>query len=338
MPTDRYQRQTLLPQIGAEGQAKLAKSRVLLVGCGALGTHSAEQLARAGVGFLRIVDRDIVEWTNLQRQVLFDEEDARRAWPKAAAAGERLAKINSSIIVEPRVVDLHGDNAEELAADVDLILDGTDNVATRYLLNDLAVKLNKPWVYAACVATEGRVMAVRPGMTACLRCVFPTPPAAEMLPTCDTAGVLAAAASVAASMQVVETIRLLLDDPPEPRLYQFNVWTQRFSHVSLESSRSDACPCCAKRDFEFLRRLPTSASLCGRDAVQIHGERKLDLKSVSTNWVGIGEVEKNRYFVRCRLSEPAGLTLTAFEDGRVIVQGTKDIGRARAMVARFIGA
>jgi adenylyltransferase/sulfurtransferase len=346
MDSNRYHRQTLLPQIGPEGQAALGRARVLLVGCGALGTHLAEQLVRAGIGFLRLVDRDIVEWSNLQRQVLFEEEDARRAWPKAAAAAERLSQINSSVIVEPHVTDVHGGNVEALAGikagdrPVDLILDGTDNVATRYLLNDVAVKHGIPWVYGACVGVEGRAMAVRPGESPCLRCVFPNPPKPEELATCDTAGVLAAAASVVASLQVVAAMKLLLRQGGSEQLTAFDLWDGRFRSVSLNGGRRPDCPCCGRRDFEFLSQPPsdTAATLCGREAVQVRGDRSVELKSLAIGWRRLGSVEENRFFVRCRLTEPPGTVLTAFGDGRLIVQGTRDLGRARALYARFVGA
>src|SRR5262245_34353204 len=206
---DRYHRQTLLPQIGEAGQRKLAGARVLLVGCGALGSTIAEQLARAGIGHLRNADRDIVELTNLQRQVLFDDSDAAGGLPKAVAAANRLSKINSTITIEPRVVDVDALNVEQLVAGCDMILDGTDNVATRYLVNDVAVKHTIPWIYGACVGTEGRVMTIRPGAGACLRCIFPQPPNASELATCDTAGVLGPVASVVGAMQALAAIKLL---------------------------------------------------------------------------------------------------------------------------------
>jgi adenylyltransferase/sulfurtransferase len=214
---DRYHRQTLLPQIGSQGQQRLGRSRVLLVGCGALGCAAAALVVRAGVGFIRIADRDIVELTNLQRQVLFDEADAADETPKAIAAANRLRRINSAVTIEPHVLDVHAQNVEELAGlergqtPVDLILDGTDNVATRYLLNDVSVKHGIPWIYAACIGTEGRCLAVRPGATACLRCLFPDPPPAAELPTCDTAGVLGPAAAMAASLQVTAALKILLE-------------------------------------------------------------------------------------------------------------------------------
>ncbi len=216
MTQDRYHRQQLLPRMGAEGQSKLAASRILLIGCGALGTVIAEQLVRAGIGFLRICDRDLVELTNLQRQVLFDERDARDELPKAIAAARRLHEVNSTVPIDARVVDVHRGNLEALIGEgtgrVHLILDGTDNVQTRYLVNDAAVKLGIPWVYGACVGTEGRVMGIVPDGTPCLRCIFNDPPLPGELATCDTAGVLASAASLVASLQAVTAMKILLGE------------------------------------------------------------------------------------------------------------------------------
>jgi adenylyltransferase/sulfurtransferase len=294
MPVNRYHRQILLPQVGEAGQNALSKARVLLVGCGALGTHVAEQLVRGGVGFLRIADRDIVEITNLQRQVLFDEADAQRQWPKALAAAERLREINADVTIDPQAVDVHGHNAASLCQvdgrPVDLILDGTDNVATRYLLNDLTVKQNIPWVYSACVGTEGRVMAVRPGETPCLRCVFPEPPAGNELPTCDSAGVLAAAASITASLQAVAALRILLKQFASPKLVSFHAWTGRFHEMDLAHARRADCPCCGLRRFDFLDSTSPDAtsSLCGRDAVQVRGDHPLELKHLASKWRSLG--------------------------------------------------
>jgi adenylyltransferase/sulfurtransferase len=309
-----------------------------------LGTHVAEQLVRSGVGFLRIADRDIVEITNLQRQMLFDEKDAARQWPKALAAEERLRRINSTVKIDPQVVDVHSHNAASLCqvdgSSVDLILDGTDNVATRYLLNDLAVKQNFPWVYSACVGTEGRVMAVRPGVTPCLRCVFADPPAGNELPTCDSAGVLAAAAAIAASLQAVAALRILLKQFALPKLVSFDAWTSRFHEMDLTDARRADCPCCGLRRFDFLDSAPadSTSTLCGRDAVQVRGDHPLELKHLATKWRSLGSVEENRFFIRCRLDSAAQTILTAFHDGRLIVQGTRDLGRAKSLYAQFIGS
>jgi adenylyltransferase/sulfurtransferase len=345
---DRYHRQVLLPQIGRAGQAKLAASHVLVVGCGALGTVIAEHLARAGIGSMRIVDRDIVEWTNLQRQTLFDVSDARNGLPKAVAAKARLAAINATVTVDARGTDLHVGNVEDLAGlaksgrRADVILDGTDNVETRYLLNDVAVKHGVAWVYGACVGTEGRVMMVRPGLTPCLRCIFPMPPAGSDLPTCDTAGVLGPAAHVVASMQTVSALKLLTGhEQGGEGLLSIDVWRGRFHATELGARRPD-CPASGQRQFEFLDRPASdSVSLCGRHSVQVRpAERlaRLDLTDAAEKLTRVGQVQRTPYLLRCRLTEEAGMELTLFPDGRLIVSGTTDRARAKALYARYVGA
>jgi molybdopterin-synthase adenylyltransferase len=343
----RYHRQTLLPEIGDAGQRRLAASRVLLVGCGALGTVIADQLVRAGVGWLRICDRDIVETTNLQRQVLFDESDAAAELPKAIAAAQRLGRVNSAVTVDARVVDVDTGNVEELAgvagagSRADLLLDGTDNVETRYLLNDIAVKHGLPWVYGACVGTTGRVMAIRPGVTPCLRCLFPEAAGPGELPTCDTAGVLGPAAAVVASLQSIAAIKLLVGDTTAlaEELLTLDVWANRIKSVSTRDARRDDCPTCGRRQFEFLERDASSAtSLCGRDAIQVRPSNpraRLDGKTVAARLTGVAQVEVTPHFTRARL--PEGIGLTVFPDGRAIVNGTTDPARARAIYARYVG-
>jgi molybdopterin-synthase adenylyltransferase len=344
----RYHRQMLLPQVGAEGQERLRDSRALIVGCGALGSVIAEQLARAGIGHLRIVDRDVVELTNLQRQVLFDEDDARQGLPKAVAAAERLRRINSEVLVEAETVDVHSGNIEPLMGvvggleRVEVVLDGTDNVETRYLINDASVKHGVPWIHGACIGTEGRVMLVRPGQTACLRCLYSVPPRGSELPTCDIAGVLGAAAGVVACLQSALAIRVLLEhEDPEPAMHVLDVWGQRFHSVNtLEAMRED-CPACGRRRFDYLDAPPASgtARLCGREAVQVHpgADGAVDLEVVARRLAGVGEVETKPWFIRCRLRDGGRLMLTVFHDGRLIVQGTGDVNRARSLYARYVG-
>lgn len=347
----RYHRQTLLPQIGTAGQARLAASRVLLVGCGALGTVVADQLARAGVGLLRVVDRDVVELTNLQRQVLFDEADAREGTPKAVAAARRLGAINSDVRVEPVVADLHGGNVEKLAGlteggpRVDLIVDGTDNVDTRYLLNDAAVKHGLPWVYGACVGTEGRVMAIRPPATACLRCVFPEPPGPGELPTCDTAGVLGPVAAVVASLQSVAALKLLTGQASAHanELVSLDLWKGRFRSASLEEAKRPDCPTCGARQFAFLDQPADgrSVTLCGRHAVQVLPavrSARIDLTALAERLRPAGRVQATPFLVRCRPEGAGEIELTIFADGRAIVHGTSDFDRARSAYARWVGA
>ena len=339
---DRYHRQILLPQIGKTGQEKLARSRVLLIGCGALGSVIAEQLARAGVGFLRIVDRDIVELTNLQRQVLFAESDARDSLPKAIAAVNRLRQINSTIEIQPIVADVDATNIEEYA-DVDLILDGTDNVATRYLVNDLSIKRNVPWIYGACVGTEGRVMTILPGMGPCLRCIFPDPPAPGELATCDTAGVLGPVAGVIASLQSIAAIKLLSGNARaiSHDLVSMDLWSNRIRATDISDAKRSDCPTCAQRQFEFLNNASSrTISLCGRDAVQIRAASKISLNTIelAARFHEFGDVQQTPYFVRCDLREEKPIRLTVFPDGRTIVHGTDDPGRAKAIHAKYVGA
>ena len=345
---NRYHRQVLLPQIGDAGQARLGAVRVLLVGCGALGSVLADQLVRAGVGWLRLVDRDVVETTNLQRQVLYDEKDAANGTPKAAAAADRLRRVNSAVQVHPVVTDVHAGNVEDLAGlgrdgpPMDLILDGTDNVETRYLLNDVAVKHGIPWVYGACVGTEGRMMAVRPPDGPCLRCVFPEPPGPGELPTCDTAGVLGPVAAVVASLQAVAAFKLLTGhgEAVAEELVTLDLWSGRWRQTSLAGARRADCKTCGRREFEFLERgADRSVSLCGRNAVQVRPGvgRGLDLGVVADRLKGCGAVEQTPHLVRCRWDDGTDLRLTVFPDGRAIVQGTNDPDRARSVYARWVG-
>jgi len=347
MQIDRYHRQKLLTAVGDAGQAKLARSRVLLVGCGALGTVIAGQLVRAGVGHLRVADRDVVELTNLQRQTLFTEADVQAAAPKAVAAATRLRAVNSQVTVEPAVTDVHARNIEDLvlieSRPADLILDGTDNAETRYLINDASVKHAIPWVYGACVGTEGRVMPIVPGVGPCLRCVFPNPPAPGELPTCDTAGVLGPAAAVVASLQSVCALKLLLGGAGVAELTVVDPWLGRFRSISLEGARREDCPTCGQRRFEFLETPtgPAATSLCGRNAVQVSPSgqgAKLDMARVEHKLAAAGRVRRTPYLVRCELLDVAGLTLTVFADGRAIVHGTNDAARARSIYARYVGS
>lgn len=348
-PFDRYHRQTRVAVIGQAGQERLSKARVLLVGCGALGSVIAEQLVRGGIGWLRIADRDLVELTNLQRQVLFDEADAKDSIPKAVAAERRLRQINSTARIDPRVVDVNPTNIEMLCGvagndkPVDVILDGTDNVAIRYLINDVAVKHGIPWVYGACIGTEGRVAAVVPGVGPCLRCLFETPPPPGSLATCDTAGVLASVAAIVGSIQVISCLKLIVGDSDTAGLplWTFDLWAGHVRTVQTSDGRRADCPCCGKKRFEFLeaKQIDLMARLCGRQSVQVLPGQALtiDLGKIAERLRPVGQVEVRGYFVRCRLADPAGITLTVFPDGRVLVQGTEDIARAKSICARFAG-
>ena len=346
----RYHRQTLLPQVGKAGQARLGAAHVVLVGCGALGSVIAEQLVRAGVGSIRIIDRDVVEWSNLQRQVLYDEDDAREQVPKAVAAQRRLSRVNSTVSIDPAVVDFHSGNAEVLAGldgsgrRADLVLDGTDNVETRYLINDLCVKHGVPWVYGACVGTEGRVMTLRPPETACLRCVFGQPPAAGELPTCDTAGVLGPVAAVVAGLQAVAAIKLLVGGSvgATDGLTTMDLWAGRMRAVSVEGAKRPECPTCGGRVFDYLDQSAgeRSVSLCGRNAVQVRPSNgnRLNLDELAERLRPVGAVERTPYLLRYPLDPQGVLRLTVFPDGRAIVHGTNDLHRARSLYARYVGS
>ncbi|HEV2294838.1 MAG TPA: ThiF family adenylyltransferase [Tepidisphaeraceae bacterium] len=342
----RYHRQILLPQIGKAGQQRLSDSTVLLIGCGALGTVIAEQLVRGGVGTLRVCDRDVVEATNLQRQVLFDESDADAGTPKAVAAAQRLSRINSAVRIEPHVVDVHSGNIEAFIAGsdgrarADVILDGTDNAEIRYLINDAAVKHGVPWVYGGCVGTSGRTMAIFPGRSPCLRCLFPEPPGAGELETCDTAGVLAPAAAVVASLQVVAAQKILLGHDVPEELVTLDLWRNRIQTISTAGGRRDDCPACGRRQFPFLDRSASgTTTLCGRDAVQVLPAARgiFDPARVASRLATSGTVESTPHLVRCTLSE-SGLALTVFPDGRAIVKGTTDPAVARSVYARYVGS
>ncbi len=333
----------LLPQIGEAGQRRLTASRILLIGCGALGTAIADQLVRAGVGHLTIVDRDIVELTNLQRQTLFDETDASEETPKAIAAAKRLRAVNSAVEIVPVVADVHAGNLEELLKPgFDLMLDGTDNVQTRYLVNDASVKHAIPWVYGAAVGTEGRVMAIVPPITPCLRCIFLTPPGAQELPACDTAGVLGMAASIVGAYQAIEAIKFLTGQGVSGTLMTLDFWIPRSHLVSMADAKRADCACCGLRKFEYLDAPPGDAAvtLCGRNAVQVRplGRIELSLDRLEEKLKGVGTVQRTAYFLRCRLSDPAGVSLTVFPDGRALIHGVSDLGRAKSLHARFIGS
>lgn len=338
---NRYHRQMLLPQIGPDAQQRLVGSRALLVGCGALGTTIADQLVRAGLGHLTLVDRDIVELTNLQRQTLFDERNAREGRPKAVAAAQRLRAVNSSVQIEPVVADVHSGNVEDLfGGGFDLLLDGTDNVSTRYLVNDLAVKRAIPWVYGAAVGVEGRVMGVIPG-GACLRCVFPSPPGPGELETCDTAGVLGMNAAIVGALQAIEAVRILSGQPRPPALLTVDAWNWRIRAIDLTDARRADCPCCGRNEFQFLDAPAgdSALTLCGRNAVQVRPTARVevDLGQLAEKLKSVGRIDQTPYLLRCWLVDPAEISLTVFADGRALVQGTSDLLRAKSIYARFIG-
>lgn len=335
-PPDRYSRQVRFQPLGEEGQRRLEQSRAAIAGCGALGTFQASALARAGVGWIRIIDRDYVEWNNLQRQWLFDEADAESGLPKAAAAARKLAAINSSVTVETHVADLTPANAEELLSGVDLILDGTDNFETRYLINDFAVRENVPWIYGGAIGSYGIVMPVLPGKTACLKCLYPEPPSG-LQPTCETAGVLNAAPAAVAAFQVGLALRILTGHAGgiSPQITTLDVWTGAL-HLTPQPGPQPECAACGRRSFPHLegrRRVPIS--LCGRNAVQIHErERPIDLAVLKTQLQPLGRVSANEFALRFFV---APYEMTIFPDGRAIIKGTSDVGVARSLYARYVG-
>jgi adenylyltransferase/sulfurtransferase len=337
---ERYSRQILFREIGPEGQAKLLGSRVLIVGCGALGASHAEMLARAGVGKLRIVDRDFVEFTNLQRQTLFKESDAAERLPKAVAAQTRIGEINSGIDVEAIVADVNNSNVEQLIAGCDVVIDGTDNFQVRYLLNDACVKHGVEWIYGAAVSSYGTTMTIIPGETPCLRCIFDEMPDAGSQPTCDTAGVIMPIIATVSATQVTECLKLLVGDRDSLHgsLMQFDVWANDRQRIKLHDPNPD-CKCCGKREFEFLDAdaQEFAAVLCGRNAVQIAPANgtKLDLAGLATNLSALGDVKQNEYLLRFEVD---GKELTIFNDGRAIVKGTDDISVARSLYARYVGS
>jgi molybdopterin/thiamine biosynthesis adenylyltransferase len=330
---ERYSRQILFPAIGERGQERLLAAHAVIAGCGALGSFHAGALARAGVGRLTIIDRDYVEPSNLHRQFLFEEEDAEAALPKAAAAARRIARINSSIEVRPAIADLTPANVDELLGSADIILDGTDNFETRYLINDFAVSRGIPWIYGAAVAAYGLTMPVIPGHTACLRCVYPEPPAGAQ-PTCETAGVLGAIVSAVASLQVADALRILATGEVHTRITTLDVWGGIVRQVE-GPARDPACPCCAHREFPHLEaHARPPVILCGRNAVQVEGTGPLALGDLAGRLHPLGPVRVNEYVLRAEFS---GYSVTVFADGRAIIKGTSDIGLARSLYARYIG-
>jgi molybdopterin/thiamine biosynthesis adenylyltransferase len=338
----RYTRQMIHPAIGVDGQRALAEARVLIVGCGALGTHIADTLARAGVGFLRIVDRDFVELHNLQRQVLFDEDDLARGTPKALAATEKLRRINSTIAIEPIVDDANAANIAALIAGIDLIVDGTDNFETRYLLNDAAARAGLPWIYGGVLASYGMTLTILPGETACLRCLFPEPPPPGAAPTCDTAGVLAPAVALIAAIEAAEALKILTGarDATSRELLAFDVW--RLTVDRLPALRQADCPTCGDgpRSYPFLDpdTASRSVSLCGRNAVQITlaNPPAFALAGLAERLAAAGSVRHNEHLLRFRPAE-GGHELVIFPNGRTIVHGTDDTALARGLYARYVG-
>jgi len=340
--SSRYSRQILFSEIGKAGQQQLLESKVLIVGCGALGTVQAESLCRAGVGTIRIVDRDFVEESNLQRQTLFCEEDAQSGLPKAIAAQKRLGQINSQVKVEALVADVNFKNIERLVDGMDCILDATDNFETRFLINDVSVKNRIPWIYGAAVGGEGLTMTIVPGQTPCLRCVFEQSPPPGTSPTCDTAGVLAPIVSVIASIQVAETLKILTKNwhRVSSKLLSCNVWEGVWKQLEVSTAKElGTCPCCDYGKFDFLEGNSGSlaTTLCGRESVQISNleGNPIDFQELARRLESIGRVHYNQFLFRFNIDR---YEIAVFADGRSIVRGTKDTEVARTVFAKYIGA
>jgi molybdopterin/thiamine biosynthesis adenylyltransferase len=331
----RYSRQELFSGIGPEGQRLIGQASVVVVGCGALGSVLAEQMARAGVKRLTVVDRDFVEPSNLQRQTLFDEADAEAGTPKAVAAEAKLRRINSEVELRGVVADLASDNAPDLLRGASLVLDGTDNFETRFLLNDLCVRSRTPWVYGACVGSHGLVLAIRPGASPCLRCVLDEMPAPGYGPTCDTAGVIAPVVHVIAGVQAAEALKILAGREADllPGLLTVDLWTGQFDVLEL-AGREPWCPACREGRFDYADRPRAEAVLCGRDAVQIPAGGPVDLGALAARLGQVGEVRVNEHLVRFR---SADADLVVFKDGRALVKGVQDAAQARRVFARYVG-
>jgi adenylyltransferase/sulfurtransferase len=334
---ERYSRQILFPAIGVEGQRKLLAAHIAIVGCGATGAATAGLLARAGVGTLTLIDRDYVEWSNLQRQVLFEEEDAREALPKAVAAQRRIARFNSTTRIEPHVVDLTPENIHALLENAQLVLDATDNFETRYLLNDYAVQQNKPWIYAGAVGSTAVAMNILPGETACLACIFPAAPSGTV-ETCDTGGILNPAVNLAASIESMEAMKWIVGAHGQMRrtFLWMDAWTNERSSVDASRPRPD-CEVCGKQEFRHLAgTAQPRITLCGRNSVQIHEHhRPVDFAELEQKLKPHGAVQRNEMLLRFDRGKHR---ITVFRDGRAMVQGTTDISVARSLYSRFIGS
>ena len=336
---ERYSRQILFRGIGAEGQRRLAEGRIAIVGCGATGSALAQLLARAGVGKLRIIDRDYVEASNLQRQSLFDEADAYESTPKAIAAARKIAGFNSEVEVEARVEDVVPGNIAGILAGMDVVLDGTDNFETRYLVNDYAVKASLPWIYAAAVGSYGVTLNVSPAKTACLACIFPDTPRG-MVETCETSGVLNTAVNVVASIAATEALKLLVGgealEKLRKTLWSFDVWTNEHAEIAAGKPRL-GCQACGERDFVHLAgEGRPHITMCGRNSVQIHERaRPIDFAEMQRRLESLGQVRHNEFVLKF-WREPYEMTL--FPDGRAIIKGTTDTGVARSLYARYVGS
>lgn len=335
---ERYSRQIRFAPIGADGQARISAARVALIGAGALGSVAAESLVRAGVGFVRLIDRDFVELSNLQRQALYDEEDVRLNLPKAIAAEAKLRRINSGVRIEAIVDDVNPSTVEDHIHDVDIVLDALDNFETRFVINDACAKHNKPWIYSAAVGSYGLVMPIIPGKSPCLRCMLGNLPAPGSSPTCDTAGVIGPITHIIASMQVAEALKWICGavQPGDLRLVTYDVWANAFHRMNLGAEVMATCPVCSEGRYDYLNGSPLrTVTLCGRNAVQLIPAIKgdLDFEKLSKS-VSAGAVQYNDFLMKCS-TPPYELTL--FKDGRAIVKGTEEAAMARSVYSKIVG-
>ena len=334
---ERYSRQTLIEWIGLSGQKTLGEKHILIIGCGGLGSNVSNNLVRAGVGYIKIVDRDYVEIENLQRQILFDEEDVKLLKPKAAAAKEKLQKINSQVCVQAEVCDVNQRNIEGILDDIDLVIDGTDNLETRFLINDACFKHKIPWIYGACVASYGMTMSFFPGDGPCFRCIISSLPPPGTLPTCDTVGILNAVPQIVGAIQANEAIKILLKAENICKdLIYFDLSTNEFIKTKVEKRKD--CPLCEGGVFEYLegKSLSSAVALCGRNAVQISPEREstVSIEMMAEKLRKIGEVSYAGYLLKFKKGK---YELVIFPDGRVMVKGTEDISLAKSLYAKYVG-
>lgn len=341
--TDRYHRQALFAPIGGEGQRLLQSKKVAIIGLGALGASLAQMAARAGIGHLVLVDRDVVELTNLQRQILYTEEDVKEQLPKAVAAQEHLKAINSEITIEAHVSDLNAENADDLLQDCDLILDGTDNFATRYLINDVAVKHHIPWIYGAAVRSQGAVATIISGVTPCFQCLFPQAPVAS-IDTCDTAGVISPIIQIVTAYQMTEAMKILTGhvETIRSQLLHVDPWYGLHYQMDTTKQKKVDCPCCGKHHFHFLdnrMNQPITSVLCGRDTVQIRvpHRQQLNFTQLEERLQESGSIHRTPHFLQFKPTEYAGLTLTVFQDGRVLLHGITDPDEALSLYRKLIG-
>lgn len=334
---ERYEKQMLYGEIGLEGQEKLLDKKAVIIGCGALGTVIANNLVRSGVGYIKLIDRDYIEISNLQRQILFDEEDILNNLPKAVAAEIKLKKINSSIKIESIVTDVNSRNIEGFCQGMDVILDATDNLQTRYLINDTSIKLNIPWVYGGAIGSSGMVHTIIPNVTPCLRCMFPEIPPVGATETCDTAGVLNTITSIVASLQSMEAIKLLLDkkDDVIKGLLYIDIWTNDFEMIDLNIDKN--CTACGEQKYDFLNRTSDEAVyLCGKDSIQINPlQKNISVENILKRLKVLNiEYNQNAYFIKFMIED---VQFTLFYDGRAILKNTIDIKRASSLYARYVG-